>query len=275
MQSVVEASRTLYPQITQTLSDQSGRRYNSDQWNLSQLDDWKNQLLPATLKQRFSNEGRCYLTAEELVLLMDWKLAKGKFRPMLPKLIRSNDDDMVKSTTEKGLMFFLEEVKNFETLFTNTKKYSEVVKKAMNDIAKLKGVGPATASLILSLLWQINLLAPPFFSDESFLFLVVDRSRPDTKIKYNMKEYLEELLPVHFEMMGKDSSVNFNRLEQGLWSLKMIDLHRIDKLSDIDVSDYDANCFHHFPTTKANKVKAEKEKFDGDGQPVKKRQKKT
>ena len=67
-----------------------------------------------------------YLTKEQLKQVVEWKLARGKFRPTLMKWILSNDSHMIENTTRKG----------FELDFP------ESLKKC----CELKGVGPATAT---------------------------------------------------------------------------------------------------------------------------------
>ena len=46
--------------------------------------------------------------------------------------------------------------------------------------------------------------------------------RPGEKIKYNMKEYIEELLPVYLEIISQYPDVTMNTLERGGWALKLI-----------------------------------------------------
>ncbi len=61
--------------------------------------------------------------------------------------------------------------------------------KAVSSLAKLKGVGPATASLFLSCYDPIKV---PFFSDELFRYLHWSDTKAkgwDRKINYSFKEY--------------------------------------------------------------------------------------
>ena len=58
-------------------------------------------------------------------------------------------------------------------------------------LSKLKGIGPATASLLLSC---HDPLKVPFFSNELFKYVIWERRRGhgwDRKIKYSMDEYSE------------------------------------------------------------------------------------
>lgn len=99
-----------------------------------------------------------WLQLDELKEVMRWKLARGKFRPTLPGLIASNSDAAVKDVTSRGLAHLGAEDKDAD----GTRAL-----KAMTTLCELKGVGPATASLILSLANEHQ----GFMSDESWLCL--------------------------------------------------------------------------------------------------------
>lgn len=112
----------------------------------------------------------------------------GTYRPSLAKLVASNSLDDVRQTTSSA----------FSTLASSSPLDPA---KAITTLCKLKGIGPATASLILSCYDATNI---PFFSDESFHWLHYELNREDasqkrksgdgtegwyTKIKYTAKEY--------------------------------------------------------------------------------------
>jgi hypothetical protein len=122
-----------------------------------------------------SNDGlSSYLTKAELTTLMDWKLTHGTFRPTLKGLIAQNDDRTVETVTRDGLALWPD------------------VKESIKKLSELRGVGPATASLILSVAFPED---APFFSDELFCWATADpeKGEPDwkKKIKYSVAEYLE------------------------------------------------------------------------------------
>lgn len=93
----------------------------------------------------------------------------GKFRPTLMKLVSSNDPAFVKETVQQALERY--------------KKTSDVAA-AVATLAKLKGIGPATASLLLAVHDPQHVV---FFADEAFHWLCCG-GRKDP-IKYNAKEY--------------------------------------------------------------------------------------
>ena len=87
--------------------------------------------------------------------------------------------------------------------------------KTIKILANLKGIGPATASLLLSCFDQENV---PFFSDELFRYLNFEDARNkgwDRKIGYTMKEYKELFAQVQKlqERLKHDSGQNMSVLD--------------------------------------------------------------
>ncbi|XP_072457594.1 uncharacterized protein [Notamacropus eugenii] len=91
---------------------------------LAALDAWYQEELPVSIRERKEK----YLTRDELVKLMEWKLARGKFRPRLQHLVATNPEEMVKRCTTAAF-----------SLLPN-------VEAAITELSQLKAVGPATAS---------------------------------------------------------------------------------------------------------------------------------
>ncbi|KAI1378799.1 hypothetical protein F4677DRAFT_443285 [Hypoxylon crocopeplum] len=108
---------------------------------------------------------------DDVKVLVDWKLRHGKFRPTLMKLVSSNDEALVERTIQEAMEGYWE---------------TRDVSQALNKITKLRGVGPATASLLLSVHDPSRVI---FFSDEAFYWLCCDGQK--SPIKYNAKEYQE------------------------------------------------------------------------------------
>lgn len=95
---------------------------------------------------------------------------------------QSNSPSSIKTTTTSA----------FQT-YSDTQDASS----ALKTLSTLPGIGPATASLLLSIHSPSNI---PFFSDECFLWLC--RSGAKSTIKYNAKEY-GELLTAAAEVMER------------------------------------------------------------------------
>ena len=92
----------------------------------------------------------------------------GKFRPTLMKLVSSNDPVLVENTVREAMSAYEE----------------HDAAAALKYFTKLKGIGPATASLLLAVHDPKRVI---FFADEAFYWLCCD-GRKDP-IKYNAKEY--------------------------------------------------------------------------------------
>lgn len=134
-----------------------------------------------------------FIEKSELVQLVEWKLRHGKFRPNLLKLAESNASDLVKKTTQDAF----EDVKIPSGEDSSMPIDWTKIEAAMKKATALKGIGPATASLLLSCADQDRI---PFFSDELFRFIHWDGQgdgiKPvkngrewDRSIGYTMKEY--------------------------------------------------------------------------------------
>lgn len=95
----------------------------------------------------------------------------GKFRPTLMKLVSSNEPGFVKDTLQKAIKHYRQKLDVSGTL---------------DILTQLKGIGPATASLLLAVHDAENVI---FFADEAFYWLCCNGSK--APIKYNQKEYTE------------------------------------------------------------------------------------
>ncbi|KAI9671375.1 MAG: hypothetical protein M1831_004284 [Alyxoria varia] len=99
-----------------------------------------------------------YITKDELVTLVKWKLKHGTFRPKLLSLASSNSEEDVRQVSSKA----------FEIIPDALIAAAPRLKSLHNSVeilTKLKGIGPATASLILSVYDPRDI---SFFSDPLF-----------------------------------------------------------------------------------------------------------
>ncbi|KAL8995213.1 MAG: hypothetical protein Q9169_005001 [Polycauliona sp. 2 TL-2023] len=135
--------------------------------------------VPEVVAQR-KKDGEAFLEKTEVQSLVEWKL--------LAKLVASNPVEEVRSTTSAAF-----------SLMSDDPNPS----KAISTLSKLKGIGPATASLLLSCYDPTTI---PFFSDELFRWLhwqtdvsgnskkrkssgIEDNGNANRKIGYTAKEY--------------------------------------------------------------------------------------
>lgn len=93
----------------------------------------------------------------------------GKFRPTLMSLVSSNTPEVARKTVQEAIALY---------------KKEEDVDKAVGVLTNLRGVGPATASLLLTVHDPTRVI---FFSDEAFHWLCCEGKK--APIKYNAKEY--------------------------------------------------------------------------------------
>ncbi|OJD19964.1 hypothetical protein AJ78_00158 [Emergomyces pasteurianus Ep9510] len=215
-----------------------------------------------------------FLEKDEIVHLMDWKLKHGSHRPALMGMIRSNPDSLVQSTTRSAFA-------QLQKCLSNTGDEGFPAAPLETLTGSLRGVGPATASLFLSIAPcqnasdevydSRNINAAPFFSDELFNWLCLDKYAHDfpnssiggddmprskvkksqatteAKIRYNMKEYRElweavrELrgrvnkIPDQKVMVGKGSGT----VEGESRSFSVLDIERVAfVIGHLDVSGY-------------------------------------
>lgn len=125
-------------------------------------------------------------------------------------LINSNSEHSVQAVTEKAFFLCIGQTGSIEK-----------VKQSITALTELKGVGPATASLILSVYDPVEV---PFFADELFLYCtnqgLFTSQAPEKKykIKYTMKEYQELLLQTQKTRSRIDTEA------QGLGKASALDL---------------------------------------------------
>jgi len=136
---------------------------SSKSMELVHLDNWFQNDLPNKIQSRGEE---AHITHEELVQTITWKLLRGKFRPRLKEFVTSNPASMVLEVSKKS-------IKKLLSTFD--------VEGSIESLCKLKGVGPALASAVLSA------AAPqlvPFMADECLLSIPgIDRCQ------YTIKEY--------------------------------------------------------------------------------------
>ncbi|KAI4125352.1 MAG: hypothetical protein LQ338_004311 [Usnochroma carphineum] len=194
------------------------------QENLQALQQLRYHDIPEAIARR-AEAGKALLEKTQLQSLVEWKLKHGTYRPTLAALIASNRASEITHTT-----------------FSAFSAYSSTTppnpSKAITTLCKLKGVGPATASLILSCYDPFTV---PFFSDELFRWLHWEdgggktdskkkRKRGqsgsggwDIQIKYTAKEYASifEKTTALRERLGKESgkevkAVDVERVAYGI-----------------------------------------------------------
>ncbi|KAL2363734.1 hypothetical protein RJZ56_003365 [Blastomyces dermatitidis] len=177
----------------------------------------------------------CPLSNKKCAHMYHFHSKHGSHRPALMGMIRSNPDSLVKSTTAIAFSQLQDALSN-----TGGEAFPSTPLETLT--GPLRGVGPATASLFLSICpchapsdatYNTSINAAPFFSDELFNWLCLDKyphdfpnssnnnggggeggqrskgkspATKETKIKYNMKEY-RELWEAVRELRGRINQI--------------------------------------------------------------------
>ena len=107
---------------------------------LQELDAWFWGSLGDAIRARDPNR----LTAPELVRVVEWKLARGKFRPNLVKFARAHTEATAGEATGEALKRFADAIDK------NKKRDKNWLAACLAPLVDLKGIGPATASAVLA-----------------------------------------------------------------------------------------------------------------------------
>ncbi|XP_071443480.1 uncharacterized protein Amun isoform X1 [Hetaerina americana] len=180
----------LYPEALRVKAERKTKKPEE----LIKLDNWFQNELPKKIKSRGKD---AHLVHEELVQLMKWKQARGKFYPQLSYLVKVNTPRAVITETRRAFR----KLPNLE--------------QAITALSNLKGVGTTMASALLSA------AAPetaPFMADECLMAI------PEIEgIDYTTKEYLNfvQLIQNVAERLNKEagsSMWNPHQVELALWT---------------------------------------------------------
>ncbi|EKD18537.1 uncharacterized protein L3040_007439 [Drepanopeziza brunnea f. sp. 'multigermtubi'] len=164
-----------YPAVIQKFS----KTRKAGSASLEELDKFRYQVAPIN----FSMKTGRLMAMDDLKKLVEWKLNHGIYRPTMTKMIASNTNEKLEAATTAAF-----------AAYANGESISAVIEKIKEP---LKGVGPATASLILAVHDPQNII---FFSDELFRWLTAGGKK--VKITYSTKEF-ETLFKAAGNFMSK------------------------------------------------------------------------
>jgi hypothetical protein len=137
------------------------------------------------------------ITKDELLKIVQWKFLIGKPRYALMNHLKANTAAQVKENTKAG--------------FASTNEGD--AKQAISEVAKLRGVGPATASAILSI-YKPEMFA--FMADEVIECLYEGKRGYTASIYHNVNDKCSELA----ESLG--TQWNTRRVGRALWSASRV-----------------------------------------------------
>ncbi|KAI9171760.1 hypothetical protein HJFPF1_01251 [Paramyrothecium foliicola] len=154
-----------YPALIEAISQ--ARPAKDGQQTLQQLDRFRYVDAVESFGQPAPNKR--LMSLEDVKRLVEWKLRHGKFRPTLMSLVSSNSPELTQQIIRDALEVY---------------RGRSDVPASIATLTKLKGIGPATASLLLTVHYPAQVI---FFSDEAFHWLCCGGKK--STIKYNAKEY--------------------------------------------------------------------------------------
>eukprot|EP01041_Mallomonas_annulata_P005325 gene5325-10649_t len=181
-------------------------------FDLKTLDKWWREDYKPLVTSRTPQ----YITIDELERIMQWKISRGKDRPMLLGLIKQNTPNEVQIASKKA----------FKLLLENDWKSS------MEAFMMLKGVGPATASALLAPLDPVNC---PFMADE-----VLECTR-NKKREYTFKAYQQMREVLVERTSDKSGGWDAETLGKALWAHAIASLGSHDDPDAANTKDDDGD----------------------------------
>ncbi|KAK5992770.1 hypothetical protein PT974_06186 [Cladobotryum mycophilum] len=160
-----------YPALIESISQ--SRPAKNGQKTLQELDQYRYVDAPEIFG---GDEPKREMNLDDVKSLVEWKLRHGKFRPTLMTLVSSNPPPFTSQTIQSALQSYRST--------TATTANNNNITTALQTLTKLKGIGPATASLLLTIHDPQRVI---FFSDEAFYWLCCQGKK--SPIKYTPKEY--------------------------------------------------------------------------------------
>ncbi|KAJ5359986.1 hypothetical protein N7517_009177 [Penicillium concentricum] len=241
---------------TKTEVDSSQEKHILEETNkFLQLDRWRYEALPKIIAERAGEGGQkgsvpegAHLLKEELIDIMDWKTKHGVSRPMLMGMVKSNQVATVTKSTSTAFAV----LPDADPVVAPNDAFPKASLDALT--APIRGVGPATASLILSIATVFGDAKKqvPFYSDDVYLWLCLTdfpegqgakeqkpskHKKPNGEliVKYNMSEY-RDLWDASQELRAR---LNNGGERSGDAPVSFIDIERAAYvLRNIAVSDY-------------------------------------
>ncbi|CAM9428977.1 unnamed protein product, partial [Scytosiphon promiscuus] len=216
-----EAAFRSYSRSVKRLSEEKGKP------GLVELDQWWRSVRTTMPKNIVTDEGGAYLSKDDLVKLMQWKLWIGTNRPTLLAYAKATDAKQVKAKSSKAFQLLPRHSSSPATSSPRSRTPTaasgaagaapragrEAVKKAVLTLTSdLKGVGPATASAILAA-WCGSC---PFDADE--VRTPRERRRQGGKRAYSLGEYLEVREALDAKATSLGAGWDAERVRKALWS---------------------------------------------------------
>lgn len=190
--------------------------------------DWRYDELPRIIAERSHKPSSAYLEKDEMVRLTQWKIVHGQHRPFLPGMVKKNNPERVKEVTVSA--FEMQAGANY-----SGSGLPDTLDKALREAAQLHGVGPATATLVCSLLDPTNVA---FFEDELAEWLLPNVP----KLKYTWAEYkalYSEIMKLRMRLGLKHRAVDVEKVGFVVRHLDLLDEKQREALKTGNETDGD------------------------------------
>ncbi|CAG2101048.1 unnamed protein product [Medioppia subpectinata] len=184
-----------YSEVLSLKAEERNRKKGGPQ-ELIKLDNWYQEHLP----QKIHSRKDPHIIHEELVQIAKWKLMRGKYRPKLLDLVRINTELAVLTISKKA----------FRKMY-----HQKNLSQAINALITLKGIGPATASAVLSAAYPEQ---APFMADECMLSTPGVEANDYTLAEYNT--YSEQIKNCAEKLKQSDPDFKWtpHKVDQALWA---------------------------------------------------------
>lgn len=187
--------------------------------NLMELEAQIESIVEKINKTNTLDEKR--LSLDELINIMEWKLSRGKFRPLMG-VLRRNSNEIIAQASNEAFLAAAHDPLDWEA--------------PMNVLVeKIKGVGEATASAVLSFVFPENYI---FMSDEVIEGLLsmkkshgMDNSHLVEKNVYTRKNYriIQEnarrlLMEINQTKQNNESPLILADLDRCIWTFHVLQM---------------------------------------------------
>ncbi|KAE8222973.1 hypothetical protein CF319_g3931 [Tilletia indica] len=187
-----------YDEALQVRSE--AHRTSSDVVN---LDRWYRTTLRNTLKKRRAEKAP-YMSKDEMVKLMKWKLARGKWRPRLQQYIEEHaEEEIVEATRDMFTALDQDEA-------NSSGSKEPIARDTLRKLTQLRGIGPATASAVLAAYEPERF---PFLSDEA----AVGVGKLGDKADYT-EAFLERFIARMHERVAAEGWADVDELERACFA---------------------------------------------------------
>ena len=174
------------------LSGKTPQAAASKRKQLREDDEW----LRSTFRKEVLAGEDPHMSKDQLIRVMRWKLARGKFRPLMGR-VKENSGVSVQASSRKAIAVMQESGESG-------------VKSAAEHLCALRGIGPATASAVLSFLFPDHVA---FMADEPLEVCLGKRD-------YSMRAFLR--FQEAIREMAETVDLSVADVSSALWATGMI-----------------------------------------------------